>query len=115
MLLDLVIYSSDISNLTKPYEIYDIWAHKVMTEFYQQGDKEKVLGLPVSFLCVRETSTVAQGQFGFIDGVVLLFFIYFIEMFPNLQFLVDNIKEKKTKEDIKKMKEKKKQKRNKHS
>ena len=44
MFLDLVIHSSDISNPTKPYEIYLIWAHKVMTEFYQQGDKEKPLG-----------------------------------------------------------------------
>ena len=57
-----------------------------MTEFYQQGDKEKALGLPVNFLCVREKSTVAQGQIGFIDGVVLLFFIYFIEMSPTSNF-----------------------------
>ena len=72
--MDLIIHACDISNPTKPYEIYNIWANKVMNEFYLQGDKEKNLGIPVSFLCDRNTTSIPQGQIGFIEGVVFPFF-----------------------------------------
>ena len=102
--LDLAIHSCDISNPTKPLEIYDQWADRVMSEFYLQGDKEKKLGLPVSFLCDRETTTKAQGQLGFIDGVVYPFFKTMVEIFPGLEFLIDNLKINK--EEFRRRKEK---------
>ena len=32
--MDLLIHACDISNPTKPFEIYSIWAKNVMNEFY---------------------------------------------------------------------------------
>ena len=93
--MDTLIHMADISNPTKPFEIYSIWAERVMNEFYLQGDKEKELGLPISFLCDRDTTTIPQGQLGFIEGVVIPFFSTINEIFPELQFCIDNLYENK--------------------
>ena len=95
--MDTLIHMADISNPTKPFEIYSIRAERVMNEFYLQGDKEKELGLPVSFLCDRDTTTIPQGQLGFIEGVVSHFFSTINEIFPGLQFCIDNLNENKKK------------------
>ena len=95
--MDTLIHMADISNPTKPFEIYSIWAERVMNEFYLQGDKEKELGLPVSFLCDRDTTTIPQGQLGFIEGVVSHFFSTINEIFPGLQFCIDNLNKNKKK------------------
>lgn len=101
--LDIVIHSCDISNPTKPFNIYDNWADRVMNEFYLQGDQEKKLGIPVSFLCDRDTTSKAQGQLGFIDGVVSPFFNSLVEIFPGLSFLITNLRINK--EEYKKRKD----------
>ena len=90
-LLEILIHACDISNPTKPYKIYNIWATKVVSEFWRQGDKEKSLGLPVSMNCDRETTTIAKCQIGFMNGIVAPFFGSIGEIFPELQFLVDNV------------------------
>ena len=93
--MDLIIHACDISNPTKPYEIYIIWANNVMNEFYLQGDKEKELGIPVSFLCDRNTTSIPQGQIGFIEGVVFPFFDTFAKMFKGLWFTIENMENNK--------------------
>jgi hypothetical protein len=93
--MDLIIHSSDISNPTKPFNIYMNWANKVMNEFYRQGDKEKEMDLPVSFLCDRESTNLPKGQIGFIEGVVLPFYLSIIKFFPLLKFTVDNCQNNK--------------------
>ena len=114
-LLEIVIHACDISNPTKPFDIYTFWADKVVEEFWLQGDKEKSLGLKVSMNCDRLTSTKAQVQVGFMDFIVGPFFTSFVEIFPELKFLTDNIQEntvifKKIKEEEAKAKEKEKEK-----
>jgi hypothetical protein len=71
------------------------WANKVMNEFYRQGDKEKEMDLPVSFLCDRESTNLPKGQIGFIEGVVLPFYLSIIKFFPLLKFTVDNCQNNK--------------------
>jgi hypothetical protein len=100
--LNILIHASDISNPTKPFEIYTQWADRVIAEFFAQGDKEKELGLPYSFLCNRETVTIPNSQIGFIDGIVYPFFDSLTNIFSGLEFLIDNIK--KNKEEYKKLK-----------
>ena len=89
--MDLFIHCCDISNPTKPYDIYQIWASNVMNEFYLQGDREKKLGLPVSFLCDRDTTTIPQGQIGFMEGVVLPFYSSVVNIFPGLDYSITNL------------------------
>ena len=40
------------------------WTQRLMFEYFAQGDKEKELDLPISPLCDRENSKVAQSQIG---------------------------------------------------
>ena len=43
-------HMSDISNPTKPWDLCYKWTHLLFIEFFNQGDKEKEFGLPVTFL-----------------------------------------------------------------
>ena len=60
--MNVIIHSCDISNPTKPWEIYTQWVDRVMEEFWRQGDREKQYKLPVSFLCDRVTVTKYGAQ-----------------------------------------------------
>ena len=90
--LNILIHAADVSNPTKPLEIYKIWAKKVVDEFFLQGDREKLMGKPISFNCDRETVTLPRSQLGFIDGIVLPFFKALNEFFPGLYFTLENLK-----------------------
>lgn len=108
--MNIIIHACDISNPTKPLHIYKRWADRVMEEFWRQGDKEKELKIPVSFLCDRNTTTLPQGQVGFMEGIVGPFVSAFLEFFPELHFLIENVNENKsTFKKIKEEEDKKKQ------
>ena len=87
--MNLIIHSADISNPTKKFEIYYKWAELVVEEFYQQGDKEKELGLNCSF--DRNKLTIYKNQLGFIDFVEIPFYGLFVKVFPKLNYLYENL------------------------
>jgi cAMP-specific phosphodiesterase 4 len=68
--LQNMVHCADLSNPTKPLELYRQWCDRIMEEFYQQGDKEKEAGLDISPMCDRHNSTVEKSQVGFIDYIV---------------------------------------------
>lgn len=41
-----------------------------MEEFFQQGDKEREMGLDISPMCDRHNATIEKSQVGFIDYIV---------------------------------------------
>ena len=90
--VSFIIHAADISNPTKPLNIYKEWAQRCVDEFFKQGDLEKKNGLPISFNCDRNTVSVAQSQVGFIDAIVSPLFKVFNEYFPQLSFTLDNLK-----------------------
>lgn len=47
-LLSLILHSADLSNSTRPQEYSQKWTARVTEEFFNQGDKERELGLPIS-------------------------------------------------------------------
>ena len=104
--MNLLIHSADISNPTKKFKLYYKWAKMVVEEFFQQGDKEKELGLKCSF--DRETTTLYQNQLGFINYIEIPFFNLFVQTFPKLNFLMDNLNDNKA--EILKLQEKDKEK-----
>lgn len=70
--LRLMIKCSDISNPARPLDIYLKWVDRVMNEFFDQGDKEKKLSLPVSnFMDRAQATQIPKCQSGFINYVVL--------------------------------------------
>ncbi len=93
--MNLLIHSADISNPTKPFDIYFKWAKLVVNEFYAQGDKEKDLGLPCS--CDRNKVTIYQSQLGFINYIELPYFSLFAELFKKLKFYYDTLNSNKDK------------------
>ena len=93
--MNLLIHAADISNPTKPFNIYLKWAKLVLEEFCQQGDKEKALGL----VCTSDRKKVKlnTNQIGFIDYVVEDFVSSFVKIFPSLKFLHDNLVDNRAK------------------
>ena len=93
--LNTLIHSADISNPTKPIHIYQRWVKLIMDEFWTQGDKEKNMSLPISFLCDRSTTKVPQSQLGFMDGIVFPLMEAVVLFFPNMHFLIENLNSNK--------------------
>ena len=106
--MNLLIHSADISNPTKKFNIYWKWAKLVVEEFFQQGDKEKKLGIKCSF--DRNTMTVNQNQLGFINYIEIPFFTLFIANFPKLKYLMDNLNNNKKQISLLQEKDKEKEK-----
>ena len=93
--MNLLVHSADISNPTKPFDIYFKWAKLVVNEFYNQGDQEKKLGMNCS--CDRDKVTIYQSQLGFINFIELPYFSLFMELFPKLKFYNDQLISNKSK------------------
>eukprot|EP00164_Ancoracysta_twista_P002811 GFYU01003740.1.p1 GENE.GFYU01003740.1~~GFYU01003740.1.p1 ORF type:complete len:283 (+),score=71.31 GFYU01003740.1:1149-1997(+) len=70
LLLTTALHCADLSNPTKPLSVYSRWTERVMKEFFDQGDREKELGLPVSPGMDRSKVTIPKAQIGFIDFIV---------------------------------------------
>jgi hypothetical protein len=93
--LNTLLHSADISNPTKPLHIYTKWVDLIMDEFWLQGDQEKKINLPISFLCDRTTTKVPASQIGFMDGIVSPLIQIIVSFFPGLNFLKENIESNK--------------------
>ncbi|GLD98112.1 hypothetical protein PINS_up006809 [Pythium insidiosum] len=71
LILQMALHAADVSNPAKPLASYFVWAERILNEFYQQGDRERQLGLPVSIGCDRENPLpLEKMQAGFILGIV---------------------------------------------
>ena len=57
-----MIHCADLSNPTKPLELYRQWTDRIIQEFFEQGDLERDLGLDISPMCDRHTATVEKSQ-----------------------------------------------------
>lgn len=69
-ILQIALKCADISNPCRPWDISKKWSYKVCEEFYRQGDYERQLGLMVTSLCDRQTTSVPKIQEGFFRVVV---------------------------------------------
>ncbi|KAF4321529.1 hypothetical protein BBO99_00001013 [Phytophthora kernoviae] len=76
LVLQMALHAADVSNPTKSLRIYLTWAERITQEFYQQGDKERELLLPVSIGYDRESPIpLEKMQAGFIIGIVRPLFL----------------------------------------
>jgi hypothetical protein len=73
-LFKLIIKAADIGHAAKSIDLHEIWCGLVIREFFEQGDLEKSLGLPVSMYCDRDTTDVCKSQTGFIKNIVFPLF-----------------------------------------
>lgn len=74
LLLTMALHAADIANPAKPQPLATAWARRSMDEFFQQGDREAELGIPVSPFMDRSkvplASTIVNCQIGFINVLV---------------------------------------------
>jgi hypothetical protein len=89
-LLDFFIHSADLAHNTKLFDISLKWVELLSEEFWLQGDKEKQMGLPISFLCDRKDTNVPLSQVNFIRGFILPTFEVLITIFPSLNYTMEN-------------------------
>ena len=56
----IALHLSDISHAGKAWDICQKWTDLIFKEFFNQGDKEKGLGMNISFLMDRKTVNIAN-------------------------------------------------------
>ncbi|KAM4710010.1 3',5'-cyclic-AMP phosphodiesterase 4C-like isoform 2-T2 [Discoglossus pictus] len=68
--LQNMVHCADLSNPTKPLEIYRQWTDRIIVEFFHQGDREREKGMEISPMCDKHNASVEKSQVGFIDYIV---------------------------------------------
>ncbi|XP_064153091.1 3',5'-cyclic-AMP phosphodiesterase 4D-like isoform X7 [Anguilla rostrata] len=68
--LQNMVHCADLSNPTKPLQLYRQWTDRIMEEFFSQGDRERDRGMEISPMCDRHNASVEKSQVGFIDYIV---------------------------------------------
>lgn len=68
--LQNMLHCADLSNPTKPLDIYRQWVDKVMDEFHQQGDKERSQNLQISPMCDRLNANVERSQVSCLRAII---------------------------------------------
>ncbi|XP_038047400.1 calcium/calmodulin-dependent 3',5'-cyclic nucleotide phosphodiesterase 1C-like isoform X2 [Patiria miniata] len=69
-ILQIALKCADICNPCRPWNISRRWSEMVTEEFYNQGDRERGLKLPLTMNCDRYKNTIQQIQAGFMQFVV---------------------------------------------
>ena len=57
-----MIHAADLSNPTKPLELYKCWVDLISQEFFNQGDRERENGLDISPMCDKHIATLEKTQ-----------------------------------------------------
>ena len=89
-LLNYIIHMADLGHNCKKFNISLQWVKLLSMEFWDQGDKEKEKGLPVSFLCDRNKVDIPSSQIGFIKGFIASSFDCLVSIFPKLKYTMEN-------------------------
>eukprot|EP00669_Euglena_mutabilis_P008824 TRINITY_DN380_c0_g1_i2.p1 TRINITY_DN380_c0_g1~~TRINITY_DN380_c0_g1_i2.p1 ORF type:complete len:344 (+),score=147.51 TRINITY_DN380_c0_g1_i2:834-1865(+) len=98
--MSVAIKMADISNCCRPRHIYQEWAKGIAAEFYNQGDAEARLGLPISpFMDRRYAKTdFPKGQISFMNYIVIPLFEAGATLLPTMSLAVEFAK--KNKQDL---------------
>ncbi|XP_053178093.1 cAMP-specific 3',5'-cyclic phosphodiesterase 4D-like isoform X3 [Scomber japonicus] len=68
--LQNMVHCADLSNPTKPLEIYRQWTDRITVEFFTQGDRERDKGMEISPMCDKHNASIEKNQVGFIEYIV---------------------------------------------
>ncbi|XP_063084718.1 3',5'-cyclic-AMP phosphodiesterase 4A isoform X2 [Cavia porcellus] len=89
-----MVHCADLSNPTKPLELYRQWTDRIMAEFFQQGDRERERGMEISPMCDKHTASVEKSQVGFIDYIVHPLWETWADLVhPDAQDILDTLEE----------------------
>ena len=92
--LDCLLHIADISHNAKSFALTSKWVSLLNEEMLRQGDKEKELGIKVSYLCDRNCVDLPKSQIGFINAFIIPSFELLLQMSQGtLKGYLDNAKE----------------------
>merc|ERR1712048_233777 len=91
LMMNMVLHAADISNPCRTWEVTQVFASMVLQEFFEQGDLEKSMGIPVQFLNDREKLNRPNSQIGFIEFMIAPSFVAAIRLSPKLHGFGDNL------------------------
>ena len=57
-----MVHCTDLSNPTKPLDLYREWVKRIMQEFFRQGDMERERGMDISAMCDKHNASVEKSQ-----------------------------------------------------
>ncbi|TRY97573.1 hypothetical protein DNTS_002605 [Danionella cerebrum] len=89
-----MVHCADLSNPTKPLDLYRQWTDRIMEEFFHQGDRERARGMEISPMCDKHTASVEKSQVGFIDYIVHPLWETWADLVhPDAQDILDTLEE----------------------
>ncbi|XP_045079463.1 cAMP-specific 3',5'-cyclic phosphodiesterase 4D isoform X2 [Coregonus clupeaformis] len=92
--LQNMVHCADLSNPTKPLEVYRQWTDRIMVEFFTQGDRERDKGIEISPMCDKHNASVEKTQVGFIDYIVHPLWETWADLVhPDAQDILDNLED----------------------
>uniref|UniRef100_A0A3Q3D8M7 PDEase domain-containing protein n=1 Tax=Hippocampus comes TaxID=109280 RepID=A0A3Q3D8M7_HIPCM len=81
----IMVKVSDISNEARPMAVAEPWLDCLLQEFFNQGDTEKLKGLPVTPFMDRDKVSKPSSQTSFIRFLLLPLFTELTKLFPCLE------------------------------
>merc|ERR1719262_1742578 len=84
---------ADLGHLALTWDQHLTWVERLEAEFFAQGDREKALGLPVSFLMDRDKPGASDTQIGFFNFVVLPLFRTLAHGAPGTRPMLEAVEE----------------------
>jgi len=71
LVLCTIVHNADLGNPTKEWEICKEWTERLMEEFFEEGDEERAMGLPLGALNDRDAIAIPKCQIGFLSFVAM--------------------------------------------
>eukprot|EP00873_Tetraselmis_striata_P042902 jgi/Tetstr1/463166/TSEL_008100.t1 len=95
LVLQVALKVADIGHCALPWDIHREWLQRLEDEFFEQGDKERAAGYPVSALMDRNLpgATAASNQVGFYKVIVLPLLKAWVSVFPSSAPLLEQAHE----------------------
>ncbi|RNF25798.1 putative cAMP phosphodiesterase A [Trypanosoma conorhini] len=87
--LAMTLKLADVSNCSRPLDIYLKWSAKVSDEFYLQGDRERNLGFECSPFMDRLDPVLAKGQISFMNYIIIPFLELMVGLLPNMRISLE--------------------------
>ena len=66
LVMEIIIKLADVNGPMKEHQLHCQWTDRIAAEFYEQGDEERALSLPVSLYMDRSDPRLPELQKSFI-------------------------------------------------
>lgn len=93
IILQIALKIADINHICMEWNVHKHWVDNLEEEFFQQGDKEKILGFNVSKPMNRDKSGISHMQIDFFRVFAKPLFKSWVNLFPDASPLLTHMKQ----------------------